>query len=138
MIEHYESTKPESSKMSKCFSSSSFFRWLAQVCMNLSQWFMHETAAFYTEQCTTPSLLIFSTLKSLMVLVTTHSENYGCIWDTIFFICMHAQISINTILLLKIAEVEMHSVCLGMGSKPARPSTFRSTQELSRQPFSVG
>ena len=29
---------------------------LAQYCVNLSCWFMHEMAAFSTEQCTTPSL----------------------------------------------------------------------------------
>ena len=28
---------------------------LAQYCVNLSHWFTHETAAFCTEQCTTPS-----------------------------------------------------------------------------------
>jgi len=28
---------------------------LAQYCVNLSRWFMHETAAFSTEQCMTPS-----------------------------------------------------------------------------------
>jgi len=25
--------------------------------LTLSQWFLHKTAAFYTEQCTSPSLL---------------------------------------------------------------------------------
>ena len=29
---------------------------LAQYCVNLSRWFKHETAAFCTEQCTTPLL----------------------------------------------------------------------------------
>ena len=29
---------------------------LAQYCVNLSRWFTHETAAFSTEQCTTPPL----------------------------------------------------------------------------------
>ena len=36
---------------------------LAQYCMILSRWFTHETAAFCTERCTTPSL--FSQLGSL-------------------------------------------------------------------------
>jgi len=49
-------------KRQNCFSSSSssFFpssRGLAQYCVNLSHWFTHETAAFSTEQCMTPSLL---------------------------------------------------------------------------------
>ena len=42
------------------FLSSSFFFLssdrLAQYCVNLSCWFTHETAAFSTEQCTTPLL----------------------------------------------------------------------------------
>jgi len=29
---------------------------LAQCCVNLSHWFTHETAAFYTEKCTSPLL----------------------------------------------------------------------------------
>ena len=54
---HHESSEPESSKTAKMF----FFLLLssdglAKYCVNLSCWFTHETAAFYTEQCTTPSL----------------------------------------------------------------------------------
>jgi len=49
----------ELTKRAKCFSfffllSSS--DGLAHYCVNLSRWFTHETAAFCTEQCTTPSL----------------------------------------------------------------------------------
>ena len=48
----------ELAKQAKCFSffllSSS--DGLAHYCVNLLGWFTHETAAFYTEQCTTPSL----------------------------------------------------------------------------------
>jgi len=55
---HHKSSEPESSKTAKMFffflSSSS--DGLTQYCVNLSCWFTHETAAFYTEQCTTPSL----------------------------------------------------------------------------------
>ena len=57
-----ESTESESSKTAKMFFF--FFRFfspssdgLAQYCVDFSRWFTHETAAFYTEQCTTPSLL---------------------------------------------------------------------------------
>jgi len=40
-----------------CFFLSSFFRQdIAQYCVNLSWWFTHETASFFTEQCTTPLL----------------------------------------------------------------------------------
>ena len=56
-VKHRESTEPESGQTVKMFffllSSSDG---LAQHCVNLSRWFTHETAAFYTEQCTTPSL----------------------------------------------------------------------------------
>jgi len=58
MRKHRESTEPESSKTAKMF----FFLLLssdglAQRCVNFSPWFRYETAALYTEQCTTPSLL---------------------------------------------------------------------------------
>ena len=77
---HYESTQPNSSKTAKLFffllsffpsfflsfvlsfCLSFFFSFflssdgLAQYCVNLSHWFTHKTAAFPTEQCTTPSL----------------------------------------------------------------------------------
>ena len=55
-VKHRESTEPESGQTVKMFffllSSSDG---LAQHCVNLSRWLTHETA-FYTEQCTTPSL----------------------------------------------------------------------------------
>jgi len=59
---HHESTEPESAKTTKLFFFFLFFlsfflqTVLAQYCVNLTHWFMHKTAAFYTEQCTTPSL----------------------------------------------------------------------------------
>jgi len=40
--------------------------------MNLSRWFVHETAAFYAEQWTTSSL--FTASKSRKALVATHSK----------------------------------------------------------------
>ena len=43
---------------------------LVQNCVTLSRWFSSKTAAFYTEQCMTPSL--FTTLKSHKTLETTH------------------------------------------------------------------
>ena len=33
-----------------------FFRRLVQNCVTLSGWYLHKTAAFYTEQCTSPLL----------------------------------------------------------------------------------
>jgi len=52
----HESTKPEMAKMLFFFFFFLSSDGLAQYCVNLSWWFMHETAAFYTEQCITPSL----------------------------------------------------------------------------------
>ena len=41
--------------MAKCFSFFFFSDGLVQICVTLSQWFSHKTAAFSTEQCTSPS-----------------------------------------------------------------------------------
>ena len=43
---------------------------LVQKCTTLSQWLLYKTAAFYTEQCTSPSL--FTTLKSHEAVQTSH------------------------------------------------------------------
>jgi len=51
----------ESHLTAKMFSFSSSDG-LVQNCVILLQWFTHKVAAFYTEQCTSPSL--FTTLKS--------------------------------------------------------------------------
>ena len=53
---HRESTQPNSSKMAKLFFYFLPSDGLAQYCVNLSRWFTHKTAAFSTEQCTTPLL----------------------------------------------------------------------------------
>jgi len=55
---HHKSTEPESHQTAKMFfflSSSSSDR-LVQICVTLSRWFSQKTAAFFTEQCTSPSL----------------------------------------------------------------------------------
>jgi len=49
--------------------------------------FLHKTAAFYTEQCTSPSLL-----HSFEVSRGTSNQSlkkYGFICDAIFFTCTH-------------------------------------------------
>jgi len=86
---YHESTKPESSKTAKMFFllPSSSDR-LAQYCMN-SQWFIHETEAFYTEQCTTPCFCITS--KSCKALVATHSKTMASTLGRHFlhlYVCM--------------------------------------------------
>jgi len=58
---HGENTEPESHQTAKMFSSSSSSSssssdGLVQICVTLSRWFLHKTAAFFTEQCTSPSL----------------------------------------------------------------------------------
>jgi len=47
---------------------------LAQYCVNLLRWFTHETAAFSTEQCTTPSL--FHNFEALQGACSHHMLYY--------------------------------------------------------------
>ena len=66
---HRESTKPESRQTAKMFFFFFFFRW-ASSNLRDSRWFLHKTAAFSTEQCTSSSL--FLGLKSHKVIRITH------------------------------------------------------------------
>jgi len=97
---HHESTEPESTKMIKLF----FFLLLllllssdglAQYCINLSRWFTHETAAFYTEQCTTPSL--FHNFEVSQGARSHSLKNYGFQFRTPFslFVLTHAHLKIT-------------------------------------------
>ena len=71
-----------------------------------------KTAAFYTEQCTSPSL------SHNFKVSRDHSnwslKNYCFICDAIFFTCTHAHIapSNKTKSLLKIADLEIWLVCM--------------------------
>ena len=88
---HHESTEQESTKTPIVFLLSS--DGLAQYCINLSRWFTHE-AAFYTEQCTTPSL--FTTSQSRKALVATHLRTTASNLGSHFLICiMHAHLKIT-------------------------------------------
>ena len=49
---------------------------LVQNCMTLSRWFSHKTAAFYAEQCTSPSLF-HNLFKSHEVVQTDHWTTIG-------------------------------------------------------------
>ena len=85
--ERQESIEPENSKMAKMFSSSS--EGLAQHCVN-SRWFAHETAAFYTEQCTSTTS---SLLHDIEVSKGAHShslKNYGFDFGAPFSSFRHA------------------------------------------------
>ena len=89
---HRKSTEPESHQTAKMFlsssssSSSSSSDGLVQICMTLSRWFSHKTAAFFTEQCTSPSLLSrFEVTRG----DSNHSlKNYGFLYDAIFSSCV--------------------------------------------------
>ena len=94
---HHESSEPQSSKTTKMFFFLLSSDGLAQYCVNLSRWFMHETAAFYTEQCTTPSL--FHKFEVSQGARSHSLKNYG-----------FQSLSNDTKLLLKIAEIEMRCV----------------------------
>jgi len=68
---------------------------LAHYCVNLSRWFTHETAAFYTGQCTTPSLFHnFEVSRG----ARSHSlKHYGFQFGTPFslFVLTHAHLKIT-------------------------------------------
>ena len=57
-------------------------------CENLSWWFFHRAAAFYTEQCTSSSL--FRNFDDSWGSLNHSPENYGFISNAIFKNCMHA------------------------------------------------
>ena len=92
------STESESCQMANMFlsfffSSSSSSDGLVQNCMTLSQSFSHKTAAFYTEQCTSPLLshnFEFSWGGSNRSLL-----NYCFICNTIFLTFTHAHKSLS-------------------------------------------
>ena len=65
-----------------------FFRWAtgSSICVTLSRWFWHKTAAFFTEQCTSPS--IFYRFEVSRGGSNRSLKNFLC--DTIFssHVCM--------------------------------------------------
>ena len=86
--------------------------------------FSHETAVFYSWQCTNPLLF-----HNFDIPQSTHSQalnNYDFILDTIFFICMHAHLICT---LLKIAELE--------NSGPAIWAYNSSVARLKNKMFSM-
>jgi len=97
---HRESTQPNSSKTAKLFFFFflSFFLssdGLAQHCVNLSRWFTHETAAFSTEQCTTPSL--FHNFEVSQGARSHSLKHYGFEFGTPFslFVLAHAHLKVT-------------------------------------------
>ena len=63
-------------------SSSSSSDGLVQICLTLSWWFLQKTAAFSTEQCTSPSL--FSRFEVSRGGSNWSLKNYGFLSDAIF------------------------------------------------------
>jgi len=57
--------------------------------VTLSRWFLHKTAAFFTEQCTSPSL--FSRFEVTQGDSNHSLKNYGFLDNAIFLFtwCMH-------------------------------------------------
>jgi len=87
---HREGTKPGARKTGEMFfflllSSSDG---LTQYCPNLWRWFLHETAAFYTGQCTVPSL--FSQLQVLRQSAPRTLWNYMASLGRHFVIIVYA------------------------------------------------
>ena len=71
----------QSHQTAKMFFSSSSDR-LVQICVTLSWWFSHKTAAFFTEQCTSP--LLFSRFEVTRGDSNRSLKNYGFLCDAIF------------------------------------------------------
>jgi len=79
---HRESTEPDGQNVFLPSSSSvSSSDWLVQICMT-SRWFLHKTAAFFTEQCTSSSL--FSRFEVTRGHLNRSLKNYGFLYDAIF------------------------------------------------------
>ena len=85
---HRKSTEPESHKTAKMvfFLSSSSSDRLVQMCVTLSQWFLHKTEAFFTEQCINSSL--FSRFEVTRGDSNCSLKNYGFLYDAIFSSCV--------------------------------------------------
>ena len=79
-------------KRPKCFFFFfSFSDGLVQICMTLSWWFLHETAAVSTEQCTSPSL--FSRFEVSRGGSNRSLKNYSFLCDAIFSSCVRMHTS---------------------------------------------
>ena len=82
---HHKCIKPESQQTAS--ASSSFFFFFRWASLNIVWQFSHKTAAFYTDQCTSPSL--FHKFEVSQGTSNLSLKNYDFICDPIFFTCMH-------------------------------------------------
>jgi len=79
---HHKSIEPESHQMSKMFSFFFFFRRTSSNLHDSFTMVLHKTAAFSTEQCTSPSH--FSMFEVSRGGSNCSLKNYGFLCDVIF------------------------------------------------------
>jgi len=83
-----KSFSSSSSSFFQASSASSSSDGLVQICVTLSRWLSHKTAALFTKQCTSSS---FFHVRSHTRRFNRSLKNYGFIYDAIFFFaCTHA------------------------------------------------
>ena len=107
------------SRRPKCFSFFFFFLFRQATSnfkiVTLSQWFSYKTAAFYTEQCTSPSL--FHNFEVSQGSLNHSLNNYGFISDVILKICMHVHKSLsNETIIIQDCWIRNTVVCMKMES----------------------
>ena len=102
------------SRRPKSFSSV-FFRLASSNLCDCFTMVLAQTAAFYTEQCTSPSL--FQNFEVSRGGLNQWLKNYGFIYNALFFTCMHAHKSLGNemYLLLKIADLKIQLMCMETG-----------------------
>jgi len=82
--------------------------------MTLSQWFSQKTAAFYTEQCTSP--LLFHNFEVSRRGLNRTPKNYSFISDTIFKKLTHVHKSLrNETIIIQDFEYRNTVVCMKTG-----------------------
>ena len=102
-------------RQAKCFlSSSSSLDGLVQNCMALSWWFLHKTAAYYTEQCTNP--LLFHNFEVSRGGSNQSLKSCGFISDAIFKNCTHVHKSLsNKAVLIQDCWIRYMVACMKTG-----------------------
>ena len=119
MKKHRKSTKPVSRWPKRFSFFFLFFFFFRQATSNfkivtLSQWFIHKTAAFYAEQCTSPSL--FHNFEVSQGSLNRSLNNYGFISDAILKICIHVHKSLsNETIIIQDCWIRNTVVCTKTG-----------------------
>jgi len=107
-----KSIKPQSRKTAKILFF--FFRWASSKLPTLLWWLSPKTAAFYTEQCTSPSL--FQNFEVSWGGSDRSLNNYGLISDTIFrtYTCVHKSLT-NKAIIIQDCWIRNMVVCTKTG-----------------------